>query len=102
MEYLTIGIVVAANIVFVFFKFDKGRTPEAVMDLILLIVVTLVFSGSYGALVVGTVASLLISIYLYAKPPKVSKYTANLPAMDKEHVDYFVKEFKRRSQRRYQ
>lgn len=102
MEFLIIGIVVAANIVFVFFKFDKGRAPEAVMDLFLLIVVTIVFSGSYGALVVGTIASLLISIYLYAKPPKVSKYTANIPAMDKEHLDYLVEEFKRRSKRRYQ
>ena len=70
MEFLIIGIVVALNIVFIKMKFDKGRTEDAVFDSILLAVVTLLFSGSYAGLVVATIASLFISIFLFASPPK--------------------------------
>lgn len=70
LEFLIIGIAVAFNIIVIKWKFDKGRTADAITDLCLFIVVTFVFSGSYGALVVGTVASALISIYLFISPPK--------------------------------
>lgn len=102
MEFLIIGIVVAANIVFVFFKFDKKRTLEAFVDLALLIIVTIVFSGSYGALVVGTIASLLVSIYLYARPPDLGASNINIVIPPKEDLESFFEEFKSRTKRRYQ
>lgn len=98
MEFLIIGIVVAANIVFIFFKFDKGRTTDAFLDIVLLSAVTFVFSGSYGALVVGTIASLLISIYLYARPQTLPKTALTDQPLD---LDSFISEFKSRSARRY-
>lgn len=101
MEFLIIGIVVAANIVFIFIKFDKGRHSEAVIDLSLLVLVTVVFSGSYGALVVGTIASLLVSIYLFAKPPTLPSKIGTTQ-FDKDKLDSFIEELKTRSKRRYQ
>lgn len=70
MEYLIIGIAVFFNIAIIKWKFDKGRTTDASVDATLLVLVTVVFSGSYGALVVGTIASALISLYLLISPPK--------------------------------
>lgn len=71
MEFILIGLAVAANIIFILFKYEKKRYTDCTLDFILLVLVTMVFSKSYGALVVGTVASLMISIYLYIKPPKL-------------------------------
>jgi hypothetical protein len=70
MEFVIIGIVTALNILFIKKKFDKKRYEDGVFDLALLITITIIFSGSYGALVVGMVASLIISIAFYANPPK--------------------------------
>lgn len=70
MEFVIIGIVTALNILFIKKKFDLQRYEDAIFDLILLVTITVVFSGSYGALVVGMVASLIISIAFYANPPK--------------------------------
>jgi hypothetical protein len=70
MEFIIIGIVTALNILFIKKKFDLKRYEDAVFDLVLLVIITTVFSGSYGALVVGMIASLIISISFYASPPK--------------------------------
>lgn len=70
MELFIIGIVVALNIVIILNKFKLGRVEDGIFDTFLLLVVTIVFMGSYAGLVVATVASLLISIYLWASPPK--------------------------------
>ena len=86
MEFLIIGIVVAANIVFIKMKFDKGRLEDAIFDSILLAIVTLLFSGSYAGLVVATIASLLISIFLLASPPKFFSGQDGLFAKFKERA----------------
>lgn len=70
MELFIIGIVVALNIIIILSKFKANRYQDAILDTSLLALVTIVFSGSYAGLVVATVASLIISIYLYSNPPK--------------------------------
>jgi hypothetical protein len=70
MEFLIIGIVTALNLIFVKKKFELKRYEDGIFDLFLLVVVTIIFGGSYGGLVVGMVSSLIISIYLFASPPK--------------------------------
>lgn len=70
MEFLIIGIVTFFNIAFIKWKFDRARYADASLDLFLLVIVMLLFSGSYGALVVGTIASALVSLFLYFSPPK--------------------------------
>ena len=98
MELFIIGFIVAANVIFIMFKLKKSRTADAILDVMLLILITTVFSGSYASLVVGTVASLIISIYLYANPPKLPEIDSNKLDIDK---DEFYKELKTRLQRRY-
>jgi hypothetical protein len=73
MEVLIIGIVTAINLIVIKMKFEQKRWEEASLDLGLLIVVALVFGGSYAGLVVGTIASMIISVYLYASPPTFTK-----------------------------
>lgn len=70
MEYLIVGICVFLNIAFIKWKFDKARYSDALLDTTLLVGVMYLFSGSYGALVIGTVASAMISVFLFFSPPK--------------------------------
>ena len=69
MEFIVIGLAVAFNCIIIKEKFQRGRTEDGAFDLILLVVITLVFSGTYGSLVVGTIASAFISVYFMASPP---------------------------------
>lgn len=73
MEFILVGVAVFFNIAFIKWKFDRKRYADATLDLILLILVAILFSGSYAALVVGSVASALVSLYLYVSPPKLSR-----------------------------
>lgn len=74
MEFIIIGIAVFFNIAVIKWKFDRERYADAFVDFGCLIVVALLFSGSYAALVVGTIASALVSIYLFFSPPKLPKW----------------------------
>lgn len=68
MEFLIVGIAVAFNLLILIWKYQNGRPVDATVDATLLGLVTVVFSGSYGALVVGTVASAIVSIFLLIRP----------------------------------
>ena len=73
MEDLIIGIAVAFNVLVIKYKFEKSRFADAFLDLSLLVVLSFLFMGSYAELAVSTVASAIISIYLYFVPPKLPK-----------------------------
>ena len=75
MEYLIIGIVTGLNILFIKFKFMKHRYIDGLLDTSVLIAVFILFNGSYGAMVVGMIASLMVSINLYYNPPFQKKRT---------------------------
>lgn len=70
MEYILVGVAILINIAVIKWKFDRGRKPDAALDLALLILVGVFFTGSYGALVSGTIGSALISIFLIISPIK--------------------------------
>jgi hypothetical protein len=70
MAYLFIGIAVAFNLLILLWKIRKERILDAMIDGGFLIAVAVLFSGSYGALVVGTIASAIVSLYLLISPPK--------------------------------
>lgn len=70
MEFILIGIVSAFNLIIIKVKLEKKRYEDAVFDLSLMALLAFLFSGSYGGMVVAMVASLSISIYLLASPPK--------------------------------
>ena len=69
MEFLILGVIVALNFIIIKKKLENKRYEDAIFDGGLLALITMIFAGSFGGLIVGTVASLLISIYLYAYPP---------------------------------
>lgn len=70
MEFVIIGIAVAFNLAVVKWKIDKERYLDAALDFAALVAITIFFSNSYGALVVGTIGSALFSLYLLVSPPK--------------------------------
>ena len=78
MEFLIIGIAVAFNCMIIKVKFERGRIADGALDATLLAILTVVFSGTYGALVVGTIASAFISIFLLINPPKIDGLEAEV------------------------
>ena len=69
--FLIIGIAVAFNCLVIKYKFEKQRWADGTLDLFLLVVLSFLFMGSFGGLVVSTIASALISVYLYFYLPKL-------------------------------
>jgi hypothetical protein len=70
MELAIIGIIAALNFIIIKIKFSKKRYEDGAFDVILLLIIMALFGGSYAGLVVGTVASLFISLYFLASPPE--------------------------------
>lgn len=74
MENVYVGIAVFFNLAIIIWKVEKKRYPDAALDSFLLFLVAYLFSGSYDALVAGTVASALVSLLLLARPPKLPSW----------------------------
>lgn len=73
MEFLVIGIAVAFNFLVIKAKFETKRYADGILDVFLLTIISFLFAGSFGGLVVATIASAIISIFLYFYPPKLPK-----------------------------
>ena len=86
MEFLIIGIAVAFNFLIIKEKLQRGRYEDGIFDLALLALLTMVFSGTYGALVVGTIASAFISLYFMISPPTFFSGTNGFLAKFKERA----------------
>jgi len=69
MEYILIGLVSAFNLVVILQKFKHNRIEDGVFDVLLFILLVMMFNGSYSGMVVGMVASLCVSAYLWFCPP---------------------------------
>lgn len=89
MELFILGVVVAVNFLIIKMKLDKKRWEDAIFDVIIFLVIMALFSGSYAGLVVGSIASLVVSLYFLASPPKF--FSGN---------DGFLKKFLARAKRR--
>ncbi len=70
MEFAILGLVVAVNFIVVKMKLDRKRWEDATFDVLILLTIMALFSGSYAGLIVGSVASLFISLFFFASPPK--------------------------------
>lgn len=68
---LAVGVAVAFNLLVIKVKYDKGRYADALLDFGLLALIAVFFSGSFNALVTGTIASAIISVYLFFSPTKM-------------------------------
>ena len=72
MELQTImimGVAVFINVAFILFKVKKKRYSDAALDTALLVGMSMLFKGTVTGLMVGTIASALVSIYLWFSPP---------------------------------
>lgn len=68
MELILLGLMVSFNFIVLIRKYRLGRYADATLDMSLLAILCFLFSGSFNALIVGSFASLFISIYLYFRP----------------------------------
>ena len=71
MFLLIIGIATAFNFMVIKYKVEKERYLDAILDLFTLSILSFIFMGTYDGLVVSTIASAIISVYLYFVPPKI-------------------------------
>lgn len=90
MEALLIGLATAFNALIIKWKMEKARYEDAALDVAILFVFTSLFSGSMGGMVVATISSFIVSIYLLASPPKF---------FSTEKTEEFLTEFKKRMPR---
>lgn len=75
MEYLILGMALAFNVLIVIWKLKRNRIADGILDASLLILVAIVFSGSTATLIIGTIGSMFISLYLLAFPVKLNHAT---------------------------
>ena len=68
---LVIAISVFSNIAVIKWKFEHNRLGDAILDLVVLILISFVFMGTISGLTIGTLASSMFSLYLLISPPKM-------------------------------
>ena len=68
-----LGVVLAFNMLIIYWKYSHNRYMDATLDLFMLVVLGYVFGGSTQSLSVATIASAIISLYLLAFPPGLSE-----------------------------
>lgn len=66
----TLAIAIGFNCIVLISKFRRNRYFDATLDTLILIAVSILFSGSITGLAAGTFGSMLVSIYLWFKPVK--------------------------------
>ena len=73
MEFILVGMATAFNMLIIKWKLEKERYEDAILDGTILFTLAFTFQGSYGGLVVATIASAVISLYFIAFPPKFAQ-----------------------------
>lgn len=68
---IVMGIAVFFNIATIKWKLENQRVPDALLDASVLVLIGWVFSDTITGLMVGTIASACMSIYLLISPPKL-------------------------------
>ena len=74
---LLVGIAVSINILVIKVKLENKRYADALVDGALLVALTIVFGGSFNGLITATVASSIISAYLWFSPPNLPTRTGS-------------------------
>lgn len=68
---LAMGVAAAFNVIIIKWKLENSRISDALLDASVLVILALVFGGTLGGMVIATVSSAIVSLYLLAFPPKV-------------------------------
>lgn len=73
MMYVLLGFAAFFNFAVILHKLHKDRYLDAIFDVTALILLNMIFLGSFGGAVTATIASSLMSLYLYFAPLKFLK-----------------------------
>lgn len=87
MDLILIGLCVGLNFIVLIHKYRLKRYADATLDMLLLAIICFLFSGTFSALVAGTIASVFISSYLYFKPVSLGWFTAMFKNEDDEDYE---------------
>ena len=85
MEFLIIALATAFNLIVIKWKLEKKRYEDAILDGMTLLALASVFGGTMGGMIIATITSFVISLYLLISPPK---FTTSVKTKD------FIAEFK--------
>lgn len=70
MDFAFLGIIAFFNFAVIIAKLNRGRYSDATLDVASLFFLNAMFAGSFGGAVVATVASAVMSLYLFFTPLK--------------------------------
>ena len=73
MELIIIGLVTAANFLILKVKAEQNRWADLIFDIVVLSILSFLFSGTLDGLTIAMVSSFTVSIYLYFYPPNLQK-----------------------------
>lgn len=88
-----IGIATLFNFIVIIRKYRMRRFVDATLDMILMAIICLIFGGSFNALVVGMIASMGISIYLYFNPVTLAGILGSVPKAQKSSANQSFDDF---------
>ena len=74
IELIVLGIATAVNFLVIKWKVENKRYGDAVLDSLILFMITSLFGGSLGGMTIAMVASLIVSVYLLINPPKTPTF----------------------------
>ncbi len=89
IEALLIGLATAFNALVIKWKVEKLRYEDAAFDVLILFILASLFSGSMGGMIIATISSFIVSLYLLVSPPT---FFAKLD-IDKDNL---IEEWKKR------
>lgn len=87
MGVFIIGLATAFNILIIFKKIELKRYQDAAFDSAFLVLLTLVFGGSFAGMTVATISSAIISLYFLFNEPKFLSLTEEETQTSEASVD---------------
>lgn len=87
LTFLLLGVVCASNFCIILAKYRMKRYFDTVVDACILTVICVLFSGTFGALVVGTIASACVSLYLWFRPFTIRQLVPDFDGDDDDDYD---------------
>lgn len=77
MDIIIVGIVTAINLMVLWKKFTLGRYLDLALDITAISILAPHFGGTQGGMYVAMIASLIITITLYFKPPRLPEWVTS-------------------------
>ena len=93
MELLLIGLATAFNFVVIIRKYRLHRFIDGTLDMCLMALICILFSGTFSALTVGMIASMAISVYLYFNPVTLAGILGSVPKTRKTSASQSFDDF---------